>query len=165
MKTKRSRPLPHIVLVVLLVLAATFAATASASAATYCVHDPACPAGGVAKATLGQAIETTDEDAVPDTIRVGPGRFPMSNVSALKPVSIVGSGMGETEFEAKAGEVGALMYLTAGCRASDLTLRLTGNGEYGMRLSGGADAESTSGPAFRATRSATVAARRSKTRA
>jgi PKD repeat protein len=113
---------------------------AAAEAATYCVQDPACPAAGTAEPSLEQAVEVTDEDPAADTIRIGPGHFRGSHVSADHPVSIVGAGRGQTELEAEAGEPYPYLYLTAGCSVSDLTVRIVEDGQQGVDLAGGADA-------------------------
>jgi hypothetical protein len=132
------RYLAAVLLVAVLVLGARVAV---AEAATYCVADPGCPAGGVAESTLEQAVTAADQDAVPDTVRIGPGTFSAPWVYASEPVTIVGAGIGATTLEAppEPGIFGDVISLTAGCKISDLTVRLRASRQHGVRLSEGAD--------------------------
>jgi PKD repeat protein len=141
MENPRFHPSRRFLLLAILLAALVLAGrVAAASAATYCVNDPACPAGGVAEGTVNEAIAAADEDVALDTVRIGPGTFHLPNFSAIKPVSIVGSGIGTTVLEDEPSGAGTFAYLTAGCRITDLAIHLTKNGQEGLRLAGGADA-------------------------
>src|SRR3954451_9531586 len=61
-----------VVTLVLLGCSAAFAA-AGAIAATYCVSDPPCPAGGVAEPDLPSALHAAGLSNQADTILLGPG--------------------------------------------------------------------------------------------
>jgi len=114
---------------------------AVASATVFCVHDPACPAGGVAKNALGDAIQAADLDQARDTVRIGPGTFPAGAYGADKPIDIVGAGRGATTLTGGNGPSNGLIYVMDGTSSvSDLTVRLTANGQKGIRLMHGADA-------------------------
>jgi hypothetical protein len=131
----------------LAILLGTFAAVAvavpvaAADAQVYCVHDPSCPAGGVAKDTLTEALIASDADAAKDTVRLGPGVFASSAHLALNPVAIVGAGVGATEVD-NYGPLTSGIYLhEPTSTVADLSVRLTKDQQVGVELWPGASAE------------------------
>src|SRR5437763_3097390 len=80
------------------------AAPAAASAATYCVHQPADPCAPGATdegADLQAALDLAEANSNADTIQIGPGTFaPTINQGftylSSNPVDIVGAGRGQT---------------------------------------------------------------------
>jgi PKD domain len=120
-------------------IAVVLAFAASAHATTYCVNDPACPAGGVAK-TLDDAVAAANAAADHDTIRVGPGTYPTPD-GLYQPTDLIGSGTGSTEIDAPAGPTSGAIYLVnAQAQVSDLSVRLTHDQQVGVRLMKGASA-------------------------
>lgn len=80
-------------------LTASLVGVATASAATYCVGDAACVAGGGTDTTLAAAVAASNVAADADTIRIGAGTFEVAGAltaNALRPVTITGSGIGAT---------------------------------------------------------------------
>ncbi|HEY1359768.1 MAG TPA: calcium-binding protein, partial [Thermoleophilaceae bacterium] len=107
---------------------------------TYCVHDPACPAGGIAKSTLQDAVETADMDPALDAVRIGPGNFTSPSVTADTPIHVIGAGMTRTRFTDSSA--GSLLYFlnSAQSSVSDLSVNKPSNGDTVIRLAAGADA-------------------------
>ncbi len=113
-----------------------------AAATIYCVAEPSCPQGGLAEATLAEAVEAADEGPAPDTVRIGPGEFTSGPVGANTEIDIVGAGRDATHIVADQ-TVNAndelLSVSSAGSSVSNLELRLTKSDTNGLRLSNGAD--------------------------
>jgi len=126
-------------------LAACFAAAAallvlasSADAAVFCVKDPACPAGGIAKDTPEQAFQAADADGLEDTIRLGAGNFDTLGFSTAKPVDVVGAGIDKTIVTDLDG--GAVLQLdNASSSVMGLTALPVEKNSQGFRLFSGAD--------------------------
>ncbi len=119
-----------------------FAATADA--ATFCVNEPACPAGGVAKASPEAAVTAANADSAFDTIRIGPGTYSTAGLTTTRPAAIVGAGRNATKIVMTGP--GAALWLTgsASSSAGNLSVRLTKSGSQGIRLSNGADVSDVS---------------------
>lgn len=113
---------------------------AAASAATYCVADPACPAGGIVKPSLDEAIAAANKDAALDTVRIGPGEFSPSAFVASNPVDLVGAGSGATTVKTPPGLVGTFIRLTSASKVSDLAIEMTATNQEALRLAEGSDA-------------------------
>jgi PKD domain/RTX calcium-binding nonapeptide repeat (4 copies) len=112
-----------------------------ASATVYCVAEPSCPPGGLAALSLKSAVTAANENATPDTVRIGPGEFVSESVVAAKEVDIVGAGRETTQIVADPS-VSELLSLqnSAGSSVSNLGLRLTKDHAIALRLGKGADA-------------------------
>jgi hypothetical protein len=112
-----------------------------AAATIYCVAEPSCPSGGLAAVSLKTAVAAANEDAAPDTVRIGPGEFVSESVTAAKEVDIVGAGREATQIVADPS-VSELLSLqnSAGSSVSNLGLRLTKENATALRLGEGADA-------------------------
>jgi Ca2+-binding RTX toxin-like protein len=112
-------------------------APSTASAKTFCVADPACPAGGEAKGSLYQALEAANGDAAPDVVRLGPGDFPavgVEHLTALKPVQIVGAGRELTRITSE--QTSVLSLSDPASSVADVTVQITELGQVGLRLNG-----------------------------
>jgi hypothetical protein len=112
-----------------------------AGATVYCVAEPSCPQGGIAAVSLKTAVTAANEDATPDTVRVGPGDFVSETVVANKAVDIVGAGPDATRIVADPS-VSELLSIqnSGGSSVSNLGLRLTKDNAIALRLGEGADA-------------------------
>jgi hypothetical protein len=136
-----SRPLRRLA-ILLGTLAAVAVPASAADATVYCVHYPDCPAAGVAKDTLQDAVVAADSDGAHDTVRVGPGVFASPDSYPVQPVDILGSGIGATEVDNNHGQLTSGIYLkNAGSRVADLNVRLTANRQTGINLDPGASAQ------------------------
>jgi PKD repeat protein len=121
-------------------VAVTLFAASTADAAVFCVDAPGCPAGSIPKASLQAAVTAANADAAKDTVYIPPGTYSSSNTSASQPLEIVGAGQSRTTIN-HTGANGDLLYLlAAGSSVSDLAIGLTHDGQYGVRLTKGADA-------------------------
>jgi len=124
-------------------LAATvtvLALAASADAATFCVNDPACPAGGVPKGTPEAAVTAANGDSAFDTIRIGPGTYNTSSgLWASQPVAIVGAGRDATEIVLTDAGAGVVVGASTSSSVSKLSVRLTKPFSQGIGLDKGAD--------------------------
>ena len=115
----------------------------SAHAAVFCVNDPACPAGGIAKDTPKEAFQAADADLLEDTIRLGAGYYDVFGLGSSKPVDIVGAGINKTIITDT--DQGTLFYLNnAESSVTGLTLLPTQPNSEGIRLKSGADATDVS---------------------
>jgi hypothetical protein len=119
------------------------ALAASANAATFCVNDPACPAGGVPKGTPEAAVTAANADAAFDTIRIGPGTYNTVALWPSQPVAIVGAGRDATKI-VMTGPGPALMAAGSSSSVSKLSVRLTQSSSQGVALDDGADATDVS---------------------
>lgn len=129
----------RLIALVIATIGTVFALAASANAATYCVNDPACPAGGVAKGTVDNAVSAANASADHDTIRIGSGTYTAPS-DVTQPTDIIGSGPGSTELDAAAGATSALSLLTGQAKVTDLTVRVTADHQVGILLRNGASA-------------------------
>lgn len=129
--------------------AALTALTPTASAAQYCVSDPACvSAGGVAKADFTQALAAAAASAEADSVRLGAGIYTGNYVyTADSPLTIKGAGRTATYLRGAA--IGAPNYLrilrlaapaSAPTAVSDLSIELSGSGGRGLELTNKATA-------------------------
>ena len=115
----------------------------AADAEVFCVNDPACPAGGTAKDTLGAAFQAADVDSLEDTIRLGAGNYDILGLGSSKPVDIVGAGINKTIITDT--NSGTVLYLSnAESSVTGLTLLPTQPSSEGIRLKSGADATDVS---------------------
>jgi hypothetical protein len=115
----------------------------SANAEVFCVKDPACPAGGIDKATLADAFQAANVDALEDTIRLGTGNYDILGLGSSKPVDIVGAGVNKTIITDTNN--GTVLYLNnAESSVKGLTLLPTQPNSEGIRLVSGADATDVS---------------------
>jgi Ca2+-binding RTX toxin-like protein len=111
-----------------------------AGATIYCVAEPSCPQGGLAEATLEEAIEAADLNAAPDTVRIGPGEFTSGSLGANTTVDIVGAGRDATRIVADQAVMFDLLSIyTSGSSVSNLELRVTKSNTNALRLNDGAD--------------------------
>lgn len=119
--------------------------TERSRATVYCVAEPSCPQGGLAAVSVKTAVAAANEDATPDTVRIGPGEFVSEKVTAGKEVNIVGAGRDATQIVADP-TVSELLSLqgSAGSSVSNLGLRLTKSDALALRLGDGADASDIS---------------------
>jgi hypothetical protein len=125
-------------LAVLAALAAILVLGATANAATFCVQDPACPAGGTPKGTPAEAMTAANADGFLDTVRIGPGTYNTTGLGIGSPVEIVGAGKEATELVET--DAGIALMLSANSSASDLSVRITQPVSFGIWLNDGADA-------------------------
>ena len=115
---------------------ATLSAAPGAGAATYCVDDPKCPAGGIAQPSPQAALEKANADAGADTVRVGPGVY-AGPVTVREQTTLAGAGRAATVFIGPAGGNSGVIALGYGT-VRDLGVRLgndarLGIGAYGDR--------------------------------
>jgi hypothetical protein len=111
-----------------------------AVATVYCVADPSCPPGGLGAVSLKTAVTAANENATPDTVRIGPGEFISEKVTASKEVDIVGAGRDVTRIVADPSVSELLsLQLSAGSSVSNLGLRMTKTNSIALRLGDGAD--------------------------
>ena len=121
----------------------TLLLASSAHAAVFCVNDPACPAGGIAKDTPKEAFQAADADVLEDTIRLGAGYYDIFGLGSAKPVDIVGAGINKTIITDT--DQGTALYLNnAESSVTGLTLLPTQPNSEGIRLKSGADATDVS---------------------
>jgi hypothetical protein len=137
--TTISRLLPAKAAACLTTACALLVLASSADAAVFCVDDPACPAGGVAKDSPAAAMTAANADAIEDTVRIGPGSYDIAGIGGSNPVHIVGAGMGATKLVYTDDSIGIFLGNPASS-VSDLTLRATLADTEGIRLKNGADA-------------------------
>jgi hypothetical protein len=111
-----------------------------AAAAVYCVAEPSCPPGGLDAVSLKTAVTAANENATPDTVRIGPGEFISEKVTATKEVDIVGAGRDATTIVADPS-VSEILSLqgSGGSSVSNLGLRMTKTNSIALRLGDGAD--------------------------
>jgi len=95
------------------------AGAAPAHAATYCVNDPACPAGGSAQPSLTAALALANAAGGPDTVRVGPGTY-SGNPDAATGTTLIGAGRTATIIDGSLGT-------DTGGSASDMLVRMPPN--------------------------------------
>ena len=115
----------------------------SAHAAVFCVNDPACPAGGIAKDSPKDAFQAADADVLDDTIRLGAGDYTTFGFSTQKPVDVVGAGINKTIITDTDG--GAVLHLdNAASSVTGLTALPIESTTQGIRLGSGADATDVS---------------------
>ena len=119
-----------------------FAATANA--VTFCVNEPACPAGGVPKDTPEAAVTAADKDSAFDTIRIGPGTYNTTGFGASMPVEIIGAGRDATKIVQTGAGTALWMGGSQFSSISKLSVRLTQTGSQGISLADGADATDVS---------------------
>jgi hypothetical protein len=119
-------------------LAITLALGATANAATYCVADPACPAGGVPKPTPEAALSAADADVALDTVRIGPGTYNTIGLGASHPVELVGAGKDATKIVQT--DAGSALRFYMFSSVSKLSVHVTQTLSHGVDLVGGADA-------------------------
>ncbi len=118
----------------------SFLVPSHAGATIYCVAEPSCPQGGLAEATLEEAVEAADEGPAPDTVRIGPGEFTSGPVGANTEIDIVGAGRDATHIVAGPSVTEELLSVAnSGSSVSNLELRLTKNHLLALRLGDGAD--------------------------
>jgi hypothetical protein len=111
-----------------------------AGATIYCVAEPSCPQGGLAEATLEEAIEAADLNVAPDTVWIGPGEFTSGELVANTEIDIVGAGRDETRIVADQTVGTDLLYVVgSGTSVSNLELRVTKSNTNALRLNDGAD--------------------------
>ena len=124
-------------------LLAVAVSAAAADAKVYCVHDPGCPAGGIAEDTLDNALTASDADVAKDTVRVGPGAFAAPFMTPVNPVDIVGAGMDATEIDNNngGGLQAGFVLSNAASTVADLGVRLTKGKQSGVILLPGAAAK------------------------
>ena len=113
---------------------ALFAATAVASASTFCVHDSACPAGGVTESTLPDAVQAAkashDAGQRRNRIAIGEGVVPYAGEAddfSGNPIDVAGAGRGRTILDVTASGGAAqraLGLIDPTSTVSDLTIRL-----------------------------------------
>jgi len=122
------------------ITAGVLAMAGTANADVYCVNDPACPAGGLPRSTPEAALADADYDVPHDTVRIGPGTYKTTGLSASMPVDIVGAGRAATTIVET--DVGAAIHLQgASLSVSNLTVRIPEPGSQGITLALGADAD------------------------
>jgi hypothetical protein len=120
-------------------------ASGQAGATIYCVAEPSCPQGGLAQASLKEAVTAADENPAPDTVRIGPGEFPSGPVIAMKEIDIVGAGRDATHVVADQTVNGDLLSVyQPGSSVAKLDLRLTKTNTSALSLYDGADASDLS---------------------
>jgi PKD repeat protein len=119
-------------------LAIALALSATANAATYCVADPACPAGGVPKPTPEAALSAADADVSLDTVRIGPGTYNTFGLGASTPVELVGAGKDATKIVQM--DAGSALRFYMFSSVSKLSVHVTQPLSHGVDLVGGADA-------------------------
>ncbi len=119
-------------------LAMTLALGATANAATYCVADPACPAGGTPKPTPEAALQAADADVALDTVRIGPGTYNTMGLGASNPVELVGAGKDATKIVQM--DAGSALRFYMFSSVSKLSVHVTQTLSHGVDLVGGADA-------------------------
>jgi hypothetical protein len=111
-----------------------------AAATIYCVAEPSCPPDGLGAVSLKTAVTAANENATPDTVRIGPGEFISETVTASKEVDIVGAGRDATTIVADPSVSELLSLQVSGdSSVSNLGLRVTKTNSVALRLGDGAD--------------------------
>jgi hypothetical protein len=111
----------------LLVVSPLLIGAGVASAATFCVNDPGCPATGTAEPTIAAALDAANASPGRDRIQIGPGTYsePRLVDPPGSPVDIVGAGVGVTRIGAPGGRnASTLDVQDQGSTVSDMTVLL-----------------------------------------
>jgi hypothetical protein len=121
-------------LLMLLLLAAW---TSAAGAATFCVSDPTCPAGGTREATVRAAFTDAARTVERDRVQIGPGTFTEDNLVTTSSVDVVGAGSDRTTLVPSGGTTTTLNLASSDSTVSDLTVQVpTASGAAGLLMSG-----------------------------
>lgn len=121
----------------------SLALASTASADTFCVHQPAgCV--GTPENSLNEALLATQSNGAGtrDTIQIGAGTFVdlPATIDVGNPVDIVGDSAGSTVLRSNTSSVSAMKLLEPSSTASQLQIQIAGAGsEVGLLLAGEAD--------------------------
>lgn len=111
--------------------------TSAAGAATFCVSDPSCPAGGTLEPTVRAALADAARTAERDRVQIGPGTFTEDGLTANSPVDVVGAGSDRTTLIPNGGTTTTLAMTDASSTVTDLAIVVpAASGGVGLNVIG-----------------------------
>jgi len=125
----------------ILALAALAPAVARADPQTFCVHAAAasCPAGGIPKSSVADAVAAADVNPGTDTIRLGPGTqadyVTATGFAPREPVTLIGAGSTATRLSG-GGAAQVVLALPGGSSAQDLAIEADPAAVGALKVSG-----------------------------